>query len=95
MLLAAPPLLHLDVSVMPESWLPWLASLPLATLRIDDRLDVASAQGQGMLEAESSFFQCSREARSFLRRCLQRFFAMPIVCYDRLGAWLAMRACRG
>ncbi|PSC75017.1 ADP-ribosylation factor 9 [Micractinium conductrix] len=40
-LLAAPPLLHLDVSVMPESWLPWLASLPLATLRIDDRLDVA------------------------------------------------------
>jgi hypothetical protein len=38
-LLAAPPPLHLDISTLPEAWLPWLASLPVATLRIQDGLD--------------------------------------------------------
>lgn len=38
-LLAHPPPVFLDVSVMPEAWLPWILSLPVNVLRIEAGLD--------------------------------------------------------
>lgn len=42
MLLAHPPPVFLDVSVMPEAWLPWILSLPVNVLRIEAGLDSVS-----------------------------------------------------
>ncbi|KAL4435409.1 hypothetical protein ABPG77_006171 [Micractinium sp. CCAP 211/92] len=47
-LVAHPPLLHLDISTLPDPWLAWLPSLPVQTLRIQSGLDqrwTASADG--------------------------------------------------
>lgn len=42
-LVAHPPPLLLDISTLPETWLPWLAQLPLQTLRIEEGLDAVRA----------------------------------------------------
>jgi hypothetical protein len=46
-LVATPPPLFLGVSTLPEAWLPWLASLPVNTLRIQLGLDEVGGWGRG------------------------------------------------
>ncbi|EFN53783.1 hypothetical protein CHLNCDRAFT_58449 [Chlorella variabilis] len=38
-LLAHPPPLYLEISTLPEDWIPWLATLPVRVLRIEEGLD--------------------------------------------------------